>query len=163
MFVSDKRMMDGAPLFTLTEISLLMSLVFCKEKEWWVPSFIYMRWNIAFSTGMYHFIDYEFCLMTDCKIGISGFCTSMIYGLVSEVLICSVCVDVSAVVTCYKKSQWSIALQCFSWQVCGRKVKGLCSGAAMTSRDFLVINLWFLIVTNVWSPLCFQKCQEQKD
>lgn len=53
---------------------------------------------------MYNFIDYEFCLMTDCKTDISGFSTSMIYGLVSQFLICSVCTDVSAVVTCCKKN-----------------------------------------------------------
>lgn len=41
--------------------------------------------------------------MTDCKTDISGFSTSMIYGLVSKVLICSMCADVSEVVTCYKK------------------------------------------------------------
>lgn len=67
--------------------------------------------------------------MTGCKTDISRFSISMIYGLVSVFLICFMCTDVSAIVTCYKNTQWSIALQCFSCQVCGRKVKGLCSGA----------------------------------
>lgn len=82
---------------------------------------------------MYNFIDYEFCLMTDCKTDISGFRVSMIYGIVSEFLICFMCTDVSAIVTCCKNSQRSIVLQCFSCQVYSRKVRGLCSGAAMTS------------------------------
>jgi len=33
MYLSEKRMMDKATLFTLTEISLLISFVFAKEKE----------------------------------------------------------------------------------------------------------------------------------
>lgn len=80
--------------------------------------------------------------MTDCKTDISGFSISMIYGLVSEFLISFMCTDVSAIVTCCKNSQWSTALQCFSCEVCGRKVRGLCSGAAMNSggRGSFVIN-----------------------
>lgn len=73
--------------------------------------------------------------MTDCKTDISVFSISMIYGLVSEYLICFMRTDVSAIVTCYKNTQWSIALQCFSHQVCGRKVRGLHVGAAVSSRQ----------------------------
>jgi len=72
--------------------------------------------------------------MTDCKTDISVFSISMIYGLVSEFLICLLCTDASAVVTHHKNSQWSIALQCFSCQVCGRKGRELCNGAAKNSR-----------------------------
>lgn len=152
------------PLYSRWQKYLCWWALCCaKEEEWWAPSFVFVRWNIAFWAGMYNFIDYKFCLMTVCRTDISGFSSAVIYGLVREGLICSVCADVSAVVTCSKKPQWSIALWCCSWQICGSKAKGLCSGAAMTSRDSLVINLWFLIVTNAQSPLCCQSCPEQED
>lgn len=120
MYLSEKRMMDKATLFTLTEISLLISFVFAKEKEQWVSRFINVKWNIAFYTGMYNFIDYEFCLMTDCKTDILVFSISVIYGLVSKVLICFIPTDVFTIVTCCTKSQWSKALWCFSWSVAER-------------------------------------------
>lgn len=111
---------------------------------------------------MSNFIDYEFCLMTDCKTDISVFTIPMIYGLVSEFLIHFMCTDVSAFVTHYKNLQWSIALQCFPHQGCGRKVRELRNRAAVSSREgqFSHQLVKFLLVNYYSQSPVIQRCRE---